>query len=95
MDEQDKPYYVWYVKKGLQLRFIVEGEWDENADGVAAVMVYGSILGEPIEVKESEENNEEENDREGEEQLSRYHLFNVYSSLIRACPRSGKHYPIG
>lgn len=34
---------------------------------------------------ESEENNEEENDREGEEQLSRYHLFNVYSSLIRAC----------
>ncbi len=44
---------------------------------------------------ESEENNEEENDREGEEQLSRCHLFNVYSSLIRACPRSGKHYPIG
>ena len=36
-------------------------------DGVAAVMVYGSMLGEPIEVEESEENSEEENDREGEE----------------------------
>lgn len=94
VDGQGKPYYTWYVKNGLQLRFIVRG-WDECVDGVAAVMVYGSILGEPIEVKESEENNEEENDREGEEQLSRCHLFNVYSSLIRACPRSGKHYPIG
>lgn len=71
---------------GLQLRFIVRG-WDECVDGVAAVMVYGSILGELIEVKKSEEDNEEENDREGEgeEQLSRYHLFNVYNSLIRAC----------
>ncbi len=51
VDGQGKPYYTWYVKNGLQLRFIVRG-WDECVDGVAAVMVYGSISGEPIEVGE-------------------------------------------
>ncbi|KAJ5295527.1 hypothetical protein PENANT_c001G11483 [Penicillium antarcticum] len=56
-------YNVWYVKKGLQMRFYVEGDWDQSTDGVAAVMVYGNMLGEPFKFvdEESEESEEDEN----------------------------------
>lgn len=66
--EHGDRYSVWYVKKGLQMRFYVEGEWDQSADGVAAVMVYGSMLGEPLEIvdEDSEDDEEDEEDEDGE-----------------------------
>jgi hypothetical protein len=42
------------VKKGLQMRFYVEGDLDQSADGVAAVMVYGDMLGEPLDIVDEE-----------------------------------------
>jgi hypothetical protein len=46
------------------MRFYVEGDWDQSTDGVAAVMVYGNMLGEPLKVldQESEESEGDEND---------------------------------
>jgi hypothetical protein len=62
-DHEDR-YCVWFVKEGLQMRFYVEGDWDQSTDGVAAVMVYGNMLGEPLKVldQESEESEGDEND---------------------------------
>ncbi|KAJ6013063.1 hypothetical protein N7522_003418 [Penicillium canescens] len=72
-DYEDR-YCVWFVREGLQLRFYVEGDWDQSTDGVAAVMVYGKMLGEPLKVldqesEESDESDESEgdgNDGDGE-----------------------------
>ncbi|KAJ5159916.1 uncharacterized protein N7482_006920 [Penicillium canariense] len=47
-------YDVWYVKEGVQLRFYVEGDWDRSADRLAAVMVYGNMLGERLEIEDEE-----------------------------------------
>jgi hypothetical protein len=58
-DHRDR-YSVWYVKTGLQMRFYVEGDWDKSADGVAAVMVSGNMLGEPLEVADEESEDGEE-----------------------------------
>jgi hypothetical protein len=63
--EHGDRYTVWYVKKGLQMRFYVEGDWDQSADGVAAVMVYGNMLGEPLEIVD-EEGAESEDGEDGE-----------------------------
>jgi hypothetical protein len=54
------------------MRFYVEGNWDQCNDGVAAVMVYGKMLGEPLKVldqesEESEESEGDENDGDGED----------------------------
>ncbi|KAL3487842.1 hypothetical protein BJX62DRAFT_187103 [Aspergillus germanicus] len=52
-------YTVWYVKKGLQLRFFVEGEWEQDrVDGLAAVMVWGTMCGERIVYDDEEEEEE-------------------------------------
>ncbi|KAL2834636.1 hypothetical protein BJY01DRAFT_253004 [Aspergillus pseudoustus] len=67
--EQGDRYCVWYVKKGLQLRLFVEGEWDEkDVGGLAAVMVCGSMTGDPIVPESSEEEEDEEGgaDEDGE-----------------------------
>ncbi|OGE49071.1 hypothetical protein PENARI_c023G02705 [Penicillium arizonense] len=70
-DHKDR-YCVWFVREGLQMRFYVEGDWDQRTDGVAAVMVYGKMLGEPVKVldqesEESEESEGDENDGDGED----------------------------
>ncbi|KAJ0422966.1 hypothetical protein BJY00DRAFT_310567 [Aspergillus carlsbadensis] len=53
-------YTVWYVKKGLQLQFFVEGEWEEErVGGLAAVMVWGGMRGEPVVYEESEDDEDE------------------------------------
>lgn len=60
-------YSVWYVQKGPQIRLYVEGNRDQSAGGVAAVMVYGDLLGEPLEVvdEESEESELEDGEHNG------------------------------
>jgi hypothetical protein len=52
-------YSVWLVKEGVQMRFYVEGEWNQSTDGVAAVMVYGNMLGEPLGVLGEESEGDE------------------------------------
>lgn len=41
----DKPDQAWYITKGLETRFYIEGEVDKDSDGLAAFMVYGKIEG--------------------------------------------------
>jgi hypothetical protein len=48
-DHNDR-YSIWFVREGVRMRFYVEGDRDQSTDGVAAVMVYGNMLGEPLEV---------------------------------------------
>ena len=65
-------YSVWFIGNGVQMRFYVEGDWDQSTDGVAAVMVYGNMLGEPLkglgeESEESEESKGDEDDGDGED----------------------------
>jgi hypothetical protein len=56
-------YTVWYVKKGLQLRFFVDGTWEEESvGGLAAVMVWGAMLGERIVDEESEDDEDDAED---------------------------------
>ncbi|KAL4946462.1 hypothetical protein BDV06DRAFT_122428 [Aspergillus oleicola] len=59
-------YNVWYVEKRIQLWFYVEGEWDHGKDGLAAVMVYGTMLGEPLQA--SDEDSEEDDKATGEDE---------------------------
>lgn len=54
---------VWYVRKGIKVRFCVEGERQE---GLAAVIVFAPMLGAPVEPssdEEEEESEEEESDK--------------------------------
>lgn len=61
-------FNVLYAKQGIQIRFHVDGEWDQRAGGLAAVIVHGTMLGEPRQMaEESEESGESgESDRSGE-----------------------------
>ncbi|KAL3440616.1 hypothetical protein BJX65DRAFT_314631 [Aspergillus insuetus] len=64
-------YTVWYVKKGLQLRFFVDGEWEQDSVGsLAAVMVWGSMSGKRVVYEESEDEEETQGDGQdkGEEE---------------------------
>jgi hypothetical protein len=67
-DHEDR-YSVWFVRKGLHMRFYVEGDWDQSTDGVAAVMVYGNMLGQPLNVldQESEESKGDEDNGDSED----------------------------
>ncbi|KAL2813871.1 hypothetical protein BJX63DRAFT_208147 [Aspergillus granulosus] len=65
-------YDVWYVKKGLRLKFFVEGTWDEkSAGGLAAIMVWVNMLGDPVPNVSSdvEEDNEGEVGKENDEDV--------------------------
>ncbi|TQB73570.1 hypothetical protein MPDQ_005674 [Monascus purpureus] len=37
---------VWYIQKGVEGRFYVEGDWEKDSKGLAAVMVYGKLCDE-------------------------------------------------
>jgi hypothetical protein len=54
-----KPGEIWYMQKGLETRFYIEGDWDRASDGVAAVVVYGK-MDEAAHESENGENEEVE-----------------------------------
>lgn len=66
--KHDERYNVFYVEKGTKVRFHVDGEWDQSAGGLAAVIVHGTMLGEPrpVESDESDESDEAEEAEEAE-----------------------------
>lgn len=43
---KENPWQVWYLQKGLETRFYIEGEWEQEPKGLAAAMVYGKLCPE-------------------------------------------------
>lgn len=58
--EHEDRFNVLCLQKGIQVQIYVEGERDQSVDGLAAVVIYGSVLGEPHKAEESEEESEGE-----------------------------------
>ncbi|KAJ5348890.1 hypothetical protein MYU51_007207 [Penicillium brevicompactum] len=57
--KHEERFNVLYTKQGIQVRFHVDGEWYPRAGGLAAVIVHGTMLGEPRQMaEESEESGE-------------------------------------
>jgi hypothetical protein len=61
LKEGDKDWIneVWWVKKGTEVSFHVEGDYDRTIDGVAAVMVVGILCNEQPEGQGQEDKEEE------------------------------------
>ena len=65
IDHHESRHNVWYVRKGIKVRFCVEGERQE---GLAAVIVFGTMLGAPFEPSSDEEESEEESENDGDKE---------------------------
>ncbi|KAM6492978.1 hypothetical protein JOM56_011112 [Amanita muscaria] len=40
---KDNAGEIWYLRKGVEARFFIEGEWDKSSKGLAAVMVHAIL----------------------------------------------------
>lgn len=49
---------TWWVKKGVKVNFYVEGEWETDCQGLAAVMVCGILCTEYHETEDDETEND-------------------------------------
>ncbi|KAJ5101725.1 hypothetical protein NUU61_003947 [Penicillium alfredii] len=57
----ENPAEIWYMRKGLETRFYIEGDWERPSTGLAAAMVYGKLCDDTHgNEQESEEESEEE-----------------------------------
>ena len=61
------PAEIWYVRRGVRVKFYVEAELQKDSQGLAAVMVCGILCTENHETEDHETGNHEPGNQETED----------------------------